>query len=320
MIFGKMSKTEFKPENSSMKKFIYIVLGLIVFLAFVILILAAAILGVVVNRLDSKSTTPSESISLVNQIKIDDLMKHLQQLQVFADRSNGTRAIATSGFNETLKYITDQLTDKTNLIVQHQYFTVKNYIIRGTPELRSRINGQDVNYTYLTDFAQIVFSTSASFSDFVPVVYIQNFGCRDEDWTRISVAGSVAVAGRGDCTYAEKSVLAEKYQVRGLLVHNDGIAPDRMGPIQIARNNLNAAIPAFFISYALGMQLANPTGNPSVMMNIVLEDAHGVGNICADTPTGDKTKTIVIGSHSDSVPAGSGINDNGESNDGLVHS
>ena len=37
-----------------------------------------------------------------------------------------------------------------------------------------------------------------------------------------------------------------------------------------------------------------------------------VGNICADTPTGDITQTIVIGSHSDSVPAGPGINDNGK--------
>jgi len=36
-----------------------------------------------------------------------------------------------------------------------------------------------------------------------------------------------------------------------------------------------------------------------------------VENICADTPTGDVTQTIVIGSHSDSVPAGPGINDNG---------
>jgi Zn-dependent M28 family amino/carboxypeptidase len=37
-----------------------------------------------------------------------------------------------------------------------------------------------------------------------------------------------------------------------------------------------------------------------------------VGKICADTLTGNATQTIVIGSPSDSVPAGPGINDNGE--------
>lgn len=293
----------------------FIFLGLIVFLLITTLILAAAILGVVVNRLDSKSTTPSESSesnSLVDQIKIDDLMNHLQQLQVFADRSNGTRAIATSGFNETLDYITAQLELNTNLIVHHQYFTVRNYVIRGTPELQSRINGQVTVHNYSVDFAQILFSSRANFGNFIQVVYIPNYGCRDVDWTQTSVAGRVALVERGNCTYFEKSAMAERYQVQGLLIYNDGTAADRMGPIQNVRNNLNTTIPAFFISYTLGMQLANPTANPGVMMNIDVVDANGVGNICADTPTGDKTKTIVIGSHSDSVPAGSGINDNGE--------
>jgi acetylornithine deacetylase/succinyl-diaminopimelate desuccinylase-like protein len=78
------------------------------------------------------------------------------------------------------------------------------------------------------------------------------------------------------------------------------------------RNNLNTTIPAYFISYTLGIELANPLNNASVIMNIDVSDAEGIGNICADTPTGDKTKTIVVGSHSDSVPAGSGINDNGK--------
>jgi Zn-dependent M28 family amino/carboxypeptidase len=36
-----------------------------------------------------------------------------------------------------------------------------------------------------------------------------------------------------------------------------------------------------------------------------------VDNICADTIDGDIHQTIVVGSHSDSVPAGPGINDNG---------
>ena len=80
-------------------KWIYILFGLLILFTITTIALAAAILGVVVNRLDSKNTTSldkSGPLSLADQIKIDDLMKHLEQLQVFADRSNGTRAIATS--------------------------------------------------------------------------------------------------------------------------------------------------------------------------------------------------------------------------------
>jgi hypothetical protein len=294
---------------------IYILFGLLILFTIITVALAAAILGVVVNRLESKNTTSldrSGPVSLVDQIKIDDLMKHLEQLQVFADRSNGTRTTGTSGFNDTLDYITTQLEQNTNLIVQSQYFTVRNYIIRGTPQLQTQINGNITNHVYLTDFAQILHSSRADFDQFVSVVAIPNAGCSDADWENALATGAIALVMRGSCPYVEKSVLAEKHQVRGLLIYNDGLRSGNLQPIQGVRNNLNTTIPAFFLSYDLGIQLANAAANPRVMMNIDVIDIEGVANICADTPSGDKTKTIVIGSHSDSVPAGSGINDNGE--------
>ena len=309
-------------------KLVYILSGVLMLFTLTTVILAAVVLGVVVNRLDSKSAMTSETstttsgtgtttsqknnpLSFADQIKIDDLMKHLQELQLIADRGNGTRAIATAGFNGTLDYITSQLEQNTNLVVQRQYFTVRNYVVRGTPQLQSQINGNVLDYTYVANFTHILFSSRADFDSFVRVVPIPNLGCNDSDWTSVSAENAVAVVKRGDCTYPEKSALAEKYRVRGLLIYNDGTAADRFGPLQGVRNNLNTTIPAFFISYALGMQLVSGAPNANVKMNIDVSHAEGVGNICADTPTGDKTKTIVVGSHSDSVPAGSGINDNG---------
>ena len=100
--------------------------------------------------------------------------------------------------------------------------------------------------------------------------------------------------------------------MKGLLIYNDGLTSDHLQPVQGVRNNLNTAIPAYFLSYELGKQLANTTANSRVRMNIDVIDVEGVANICADTPSGDRTKTIVIGSHTDSVQAGSGINDNGK--------
>ncbi|UJR20277.1 hypothetical protein I4U23_023408 [Adineta vaga] len=293
----------------------YILSGVLVLFALTTIILTAVILGIVVNRLDSKDTTSSveknSSISLVDQVKIDDLLKHLQELQYIADKSNGTRAIATAGFNGTLDYITSQLEQNTNLIIQRKYFTVRNYIVRGNPQLQSQINGNIVDYTYGTNFTHILFSSRADFNSFVRIVPIPNDGCLDTDWTSVSAENAVALVKRGDCTYPAKSALAEKYHVKGLLIYNDGTASDRLQPLQNVRNNLNTTIPAFFISYALGIQLLNGAPNSNVKMNIDVSNADGIGNICADTPTGEKTKTIVVGSHSDGVPAGSGINDNG---------
>ncbi|CAF3424853.1 unnamed protein product [Rotaria sp. Silwood2] len=212
-----------------------------------IIALTAAILGIVINRLDSKNTSSiinNQSILLSDQIKIEDLIKHLEQLQLIADRTDNR-----------------------------------------TP--------------------------GANFDEFVRIVVIPNLGCEDNDWINVSKVDSVALVKRGNCSFSQKCALADKYQVKGLFIYNDGISSDGFNPIQGVRNNLNTTIPAYFLSYNLGMQLVNTVNNVSVIININVSDANGIENICADTQTGDPTKTIVIGAHSDGVSAGSGINDNG---------
>ncbi|CAF1184029.1 unnamed protein product [Adineta steineri] len=237
------------------------------------------------------------------------------QLQIIADQNNGNRAIGTRGFNATLDYITSQLEQNTNLVIHHEYFTVRNSIVEGIPQLQSEINGLVTNHVYRTDFTHFSFSSRANFDWFIRLVSIPNLGCQESDWMNAAVADSVAIVKRGDCPFTAKSQLAERYRVKGLFVYNDGTAPDRFQPLAGATTHFNSTIPAYFLSYNLGMQFVNAASDPStnagIIMNIDVKDAEGIGNICADTPTGDKTKTIIIGSHSDGVSDGSGINDNG---------
>ena len=90
-------------------------------------------------------------------------MKHLEQLQVIADQGNGTRAIGTRGFNDTLDYITNQLKQNTKLIIHHEYFTVRNTVIRGTPQLQSQINGNvnnQINTTVNRNFYNPILNTN----------------------------------------------------------------------------------------------------------------------------------------------------------------
>ena len=121
----------------------------------------------------------------------------------------------------------------------------------------------------------------------------------------------------GVCTYAEKGALATKYNVSALLFYNDGLSPDRLDPIEVGLGQENR-LPALFLSFIVGQTLANASlnigNNVRVQLSIEVRNLTDtpVGNICADTPTGDATQTIVIGSHTDSVPAGPGINDNGQ--------
>ncbi|CAF2850219.1 unnamed protein product [Rotaria sp. Silwood2] len=260
----------------------------------------------------------------VASIRIDEVMAHLNELQRIANAANGTRAFNTPGFNHTLDYLTNYLSANTDFKITKSIFPVRYFALENDPILLSSINGKVTNHTYsknhsLSEFLEVAFSTSINFSNFVPLTAIPNVGCSDSDWLAANppATGRVALVKRGGCAFTDKGALAAKYNVSGLLFYNDGASPDRMSPIfeSLGQNN---ALPAFFLSFNLGESLANaarnPSSNASIIFNISVVDEKPipVGNICADTPTGDPTQTIVIGSHTDSVLAGPGINDNGE--------
>lgn len=309
-------------KRSNTSKSFYIFLALLVLFITISMVLAAGTLGVIIHRLNRTDTTDSgvkdHATSFVDQIKISDLVHHLEQLQIIADQSNGTRAIGTRGFDGTLDYITRQLQENTDFIIQHEHFTVSNCVVEGTPQLQSKIGDTIEEYIYLTDFTHILFTPGANFESFTTLVTIPNLGCQDSDWMSVPVMDTIAVVKRGECTFPDKSARAEKYRAKGLLIYNDGTAPHRFQAFQNVRSHMNATIPGYFLSYTLGMKfvnaILNASANASITMKITVTDAEEIGNICADTPTGNKMKTIVVGAHSDGVLDGSGINDNGRSN------
>ena len=270
------------------------------------------------------STTTPNNPTLVTTIQMQEVMGHLRELQRIATASNGTRAINTSGFNQTLDYIVGHLTANTDYKISKVDFPVRDFALVNDPILISSIADVPKNYTYSSDlstaeFYYVKYSTSANFTDFVPLTAIPNGGCADDDWEKANPPpqGRVALIKRGPCPFRNKAILAQKYEAMAVLFYNDGGSPDHIQPIAIslAQNN---TVPALFLSFSVGQTLVDAvqdaSKNVSIKMMIDVKNSPDfpVGNICADTPTGSVTQTIVIGSHSDSVPAGPGINDNGK--------
>lgn len=323
------------PECSTSR--ILLVLGVLTLFGIITFALAAATLGTLNKRFNNLEemlakpvTNTSDPATLVSFIKIDDVMGHLRELQKIADESNGTRAVSTIGFNRTLNYISNTLSTNTNFNVSTTFFPIRQFALNSNPIFISSIGGTEKNYTFSeklseADFYYIQFSTGANSSTFIPVTVIPNVGCNRSDWDGISspVRGRVALVKRGVCAFSDKGDLAANFGVAGLLIYNDGNTSDRIDPIAVGLGQKNN-IPALFLSYKVGNTLAeavnNGTLNVGVRMIIDTKDLpeSPVGNICADTPTGDPKQTIVIGSHSDSVREGPGINDNGQSRSSLL--
>ncbi|CAF3358376.1 unnamed protein product [Rotaria sp. Silwood1] len=273
--------------------------------------------------ISSKAVHPSSDSVLDASIRIDEVMSYLNEFQRIATANNGTRAVNTPGFNATLNYIENYLTANTNYKITKTFFFLRDFVLASNPILISSINGAKKNYTYSTnlaiaEFYHVKYSTSANFSSSIQLTVIPNVGCSDDDWQKATLPPQdrVALVKRGICGFQDKAILAAKYNVAALLIYNDGESPDRVSPLEVnlAQDN---AIPALFLSFTVGQVLVNAAKNSSTNITVqLIIDVKNlpdfpVGNICADTPTGDVTQTIVIGSHSDSVTAGPGINDNG---------
>jgi hypothetical protein len=269
------------------------------------------------------SVSPPSEALLPKAIHIQEVMDHLSELQRIATAENGNRAIDTQGFNRTLDYIINTLRNRTNYNVTTRFFQVKSFNLDSDPVFTSSTNGVAINYTYsngsTSDFVVPKYSTSAVYAEEVELTAIPSLGCTDEDWQQANppANGRAVLVKRGNCTFIQKADFALKYNASALLIYNSGDSVDNMRPVGINLGQ-NNTLPALSLSYAVGQNLTslmqNATNNVSVYLGINVRDEppFPVGNICADTPTGDATQTILIGSHSDSVPEGPGINDNGK--------
>ena len=265
------------------------------------------------------TTRPSLNAILAEAIRIEEVMSHLNALQSIANSTGNTRAIGTPGFERTLDYIENYLKNNiSGLNVSRQEFMVKNFTVSGTPTLITF--GDSLNKTFIystnlsrSEFTYVNYSAPINSTNFTLTV-VPNFGCSQSDWASVAGQAALVIAG-GTCTYAEKGVFANDNNASALLFYNNGATTTNLAPAIVRLRQANK-LPALFLSYAAGQQLVDAANisRISVKLDIQLENfpPFPVNNICADTE-GNASETIVVGSHSDSVPAGPGINDNGKS-------
>lgn len=308
-----------------------IVLGVLAVFGIVTLALAAATLGTLNKRMNDLDKKLSESSSvttpapfnsaLIDSIRIEELMNHLEQFENFAKESGNNRAIGTAGFNKTLDYIEKYLKDNSpTLTVFRETFQVRNFTVKEDPELSWTVDGKSRPLIYSSnlarsEFTYVNYSTESNGNNF-SVALVSGNGCEDTDWTGVAGRAALVIAG-GVCTYAEKGELAMKYNATALLYYNNGATTSNLAPVIVRLRQANT-LPALCLSFAAGQELADliKTGTAvTITMKILLEPygTFSVQNICADTKDGNANETIIVGSHSDSVPQGPGINDNGKS-------
>jgi Zn-dependent M28 family amino/carboxypeptidase len=132
-------------------------------------------------------------------------------------------------------------------------------------------------------------------------------GCDPADASAVT-PGSVALVRRGTCPFAQKATHAAAAGALGLIVINNADEPLDDGTLG---DTATGVVPTGGVSRSAGDALAGRSGAPVTLTLVTSVQDTPSRNVLAQTRTGNPDKVVVAGAHLDSVPAGSGINDNG---------
>nr|WP_240895237.1 M20/M25/M40 family metallo-hydrolase [Kineococcus siccus] len=137
---------------------------------------------------------------------------------------------------------------------------------------------------------------------------VSTSGCEASDFTGFP-AGAVALLQRGTCPFADKVANAVAAEAAAVVIFNEGQA----GRQDLSGGTLGspAGVPVLGLSYADGAALVERAGEPVRVAAETIAEERTTTNVIADARGGDRSRTVVVGAHLDSVLDGPGINDNG---------
>ncbi|TFK19469.1 Zn-dependent exopeptidase [Coprinopsis marcescibilis] len=252
--------------------------------------------------IDLNALKPLVSSTLL-QLLVQDrsLFNHAQQFAKFAEASGGTRAFGSPGHNATVAYIKRQL-DRTGYY-DTELQTFPYLFSEGSATFA--VEGRDIPTAWFT------YGPAGDVEK--PIVLVNNLGCTPEDFPP-EVAGNIALISRGTCEFGLKTALAGAAGAAGAIIYNNAPGAVGGGTLGAVSRPDGPYVPVSSVTGEEGATLRAAVAAGEVIgklhVDAVTEDRYS-SNLFATTKHGDKDNIIFAGGHSDSVPAGPGINDDG---------
>ncbi|WP_372790034.1 M28 family metallopeptidase [Paraconexibacter sp.] len=263
--------------------------------------------------------TEKAAAALQSAVTVNGMLRHAREFQGIADRSGGTRASGTPGYDRSAAYVADRLR-AAGYAVTVQPFSFP-YFQETAPSQFERVSPAPRVYGE-EDFATMEYSGSGDVTaPLTPVDVVippgdapntSTSGCEPADFAGFP-AGDVALVQRGSCSFATKAANAEAAGASAVVVFNEG-QPGRTDAVAGTLGGPDASIPVLGASYAVGEELVQLAEAGQTTVHVVtstLSETRMTANVLADSPTGNTGRTVVVGAHLDSVVEGPGINDNG---------
>ena len=283
-------------------------------------VVAAVLALSLVSAPAALAAAPSDSSRLREAVTAANITDHLEALQNIADLNGGTRASGTPGYGASLDYVQAKLEDTGYFNVREQEFEFDLFSELAEAQFeRTAPTARD--YVSATDFLTMEYSGSGDVTGaVVPTNDVvippgaqastSNSGCEPEDFTPASeTEPQVALIQRGTCDFVVKARNAQLAGYDAAIIFNEG----QEGRTEVINGTLGetVAIPVLGTTFEVGEELFNTAGAVVHIFTSTKVETKQTSNLIADTKTGRTDRTVVVGSHLDSVLEGPGINDNG---------
>ncbi|KAJ5512474.1 hypothetical protein N7463_002026 [Penicillium fimorum] len=236
-----------------------------------------------------------------SDIRLKDLLKGTQYLEDLAfSYPERNRVFGSAAHNATVDYLYRELkkTGYYNVYKQQQVHTWT------TANTSLTVDGEDITASAMT------YSPSVDVTAELAVV--ANLGCAAADYPA-DVAGKVALVQRGDCTFADKSVVGAAAKAAAIIVYNNEEGP-LSGTLGGVTSDLGPYAAIAGITDVDGKTLLDAAAKGPVNVVYKLDskaENRTTFNVIAETKGGDHNNVVSLGGHTDSVDAGPGINDDG---------
>jgi Zn-dependent M28 family amino/carboxypeptidase len=285
---------------------------------------AIALMGAVAAPPASAQSNNNTVKKLTRAVSADGVLEHLEAFQDIADEF-GDRAAGRPGYDASVEYVVEQLeaAGYTPEVQEFEfpYADENSELIRVSPNPKEWVEG--------TDFLRNNFdSGSPEGTATGPLVEVDlnldpsdpantsTSGCEDADFAGFPVGG-VALVQRGTCGFNVKVLNAQEAGASAVIVMNEG-QPGRTGLVGMIGDATGLTIPAIFVTYAVGAELAATDGSTVTVTVDYTLDTRLAYNVIAETATGNDDNVVMAGAHLDSVQDGAGINDNGSGSAALL--
>lgn len=251
---------------------------------------------------------------LLECVRLDGVMEHLEEFQAIAEANGGNRADQTPGYQASVDYVVEVL-EGAGWSAEVVPFEYSVRTTRGVQQLTPTQATHSTGSITMSGGGQVtgaVIPVDLWLDDRVN----STSGCEESDFAGLDFSGpaDIALIQRGSCTFEIKASNAEAAGAEAVILMNTG-TPGNTGVLANVTLNRQFDMPVVGVSFAAGQALSAPGSTATMFVEHEYATSHNVIGELAGKTGGN---VVMAGAHLDSVRAGSGINDNGTGSAALL--